>query len=58
MFVAFATKNGAGIALLIDKTGFRSYREFMTETTHYERVFTAESLRQYQQEGGGGLGGL
>jgi len=30
----------------------------MTETTHYERVFTAESLRQYQQEGGGGLGGL
>lgn len=58
MFIAFATKHGAGIVMLLDKTGFKSYREFMTETTPYERRFLSKALQEYQSEVGGQLGGL
>lgn len=65
----FAARQGAGIVELLRLTGFRTYREFIKETTPMERKLITESIaawhdkRQGQGQGhtgggGGGGGGL
>jgi len=34
----------------LDKTGFRTVREYFKETTYLERVFLAEAVREYEKE--------
>lgn len=47
-FGNFATLNGAAIVNLLDKTGFKSYKDFMSNTTPYQRELLFESFRAYQ----------
>jgi hypothetical protein len=58
----FAQRNGAGVVEILDKTGFRTYSEFVDETTPLERRLLVKSIEAYhdKRDGGGtgGLGGL
>jgi hypothetical protein len=39
-------------------TGFRTYGAFVRETTPEERAFIAESIQEWHNQQGGGVGGL
>ena len=54
----FATLDGAGIVEILRLTGFKTYTEFMTETSIYERAFLAEAVGEWHEQhspSGGGL---
>jgi hypothetical protein len=43
----FAARNGAGIVEILDKTGFKTYSEYMTETTPEQRRLLVKSIEAY-----------
>jgi len=49
-FVNFATRHGAGIVEVLDKTGFKSFGEFRRELPPWEQRLLIESIKQYHEE--------
>ena len=43
---SFATRNAAGIVRILEVTGYNTYSEFMTDTTHYDRELIVEAIRE------------
>jgi len=47
---SFATRHGAGLVEVLDKTGFRSYGEFRRELPEWEQRLIVESIKAYHEE--------
>lgn len=45
-----ARRTGPTMVKLLDKTGFKTPKEFFRETHYLERVFLAEALKEHEKQ--------
>ncbi len=49
-------RNNPGLIDILDKTGFKGISEYFKETSHLERVFLTEAIKEFNQRTKNGFG--